>query len=123
MQHRLSGTGIPVGSGQGCEYRTVRARFSPADLLLLYTNGVTDAVVDGHLLGVDGVQHIVFDAGPCLPAELIARICSELSSEPNSANKDDIALLAISFGNAVEEHDATFGGLSERECSLSAHAI
>jgi sigma-B regulation protein RsbU (phosphoserine phosphatase) len=121
MQHRLASTGMPVGSGQDCDYDMVRVKFGPSDMLLLYTDGVTDAKLDGKPLGVDGVQKIVFMAGPCSPSAVIDSICSLLQGKDSSANRDDIAMLAIAHDSSGREERP--GGPCEQRHSLPAQAI
>ncbi|MHB9038812.1 MAG: SpoIIE family protein phosphatase [Armatimonadota bacterium] len=122
MQNRLASTGVPVGAGLECDYDMVRVRFGTSDKLLLYTDGVTDAKLDGQSLGVDGIQKIVFEAGPCSPLEMIDRICNIIQDKANSANKDDIAMLAIAHG-LVCRREEKLGGIREQRYSLPAQAI
>ena len=68
----LPSTGTPVGSGQSCEYWAQCIDVEPSDLLLLYTDGVTDTVKDGALLGIEGLHEILFQAGACSPKKLVA---------------------------------------------------
>ncbi|MCE5315522.1 MAG: SpoIIE family protein phosphatase [Armatimonadota bacterium] len=120
IQRLLASMGVPVGSGQQCDYDMVRVNFEPSDMLLLYTDGVTDATVAGEPLGVDGVQKIVFDAGDCSPSEMIDRICSRLCGADGYAAKDDIAMLAIAHVDAANEREEIIGGRSEQ--TLAGHA-
>ncbi|MEN6357561.1 MAG: SpoIIE family protein phosphatase [Armatimonadota bacterium] len=123
MQHLLAGTGMPAGSGQHCEYDMIRVGFDSSDALLLYTDGVTDALKDGNLLGVEGIQKMVFEAMPCSPQDMIEYICGQLRNEIGSTKKDDIALLAVAHGSAMQSRDAAFGGSREQRCSIATHTF
>ncbi len=65
--------------------------------MLLYTDGVTDASVNGCVLDLEGLHRIVFEAGDCSAAELVAHVCGQLNSDPDALPRDDIAVLAVSF--------------------------
>lgn len=93
----LASSGTPAGSGCPCEYEAVKVNISPSDMLLLYTDGVTDAVVDGNLLGVEGLHSILFEAGKVPPSELVDLICNRIQNIDVTSARDDIALMAISF--------------------------
>ncbi|MCE5322585.1 SpoIIE family protein phosphatase [bacterium] len=123
MQHLLAGTGIPAGSGQDCKYDKIRVRFHSSDTLLLYTDGVTDAVNDGNMLGVEGIQRMVFEAMPCSPRDLIEYICGQLCNETNFTKRDDIALLAAAYGGAMQSKDASHGGSREQRHSITTHSF
>lgn len=117
MHTSLVGTGIPVGAGQACDYEIRRVDINPTDMLLLYTDGVTDAVRDGRMLGVEGLHEIVFRSGASSPRELIDFVCRHVSGAPGSQQRDDIALMAISFDGirATGTKVVPVGGVDERE--------
>jgi sigma-B regulation protein RsbU (phosphoserine phosphatase) len=120
VQHSLASTGMPAGSGQLCHYEMANIQFSASDTLLLYTDGVTDALVYGIPLEIDGIKRIMFEAGMCSPSELIDIICSHLQTKSGSTNKDDIAILAIAHSQCANEGSKT-GGLRGQGYSISAH--
>ncbi len=119
VQHSLTSTGMPVGSGQPCNYEMDTIRFSADDTLLLFTDGVTDAYVGGKPLEIDGIKKIVFDTGECSPSRLIDIICNHLQMS-GACKKDDIAILAIAHDKQVQEGEK-MGGLREQGYSISAH--
>ncbi|MCE5200304.1 MAG: SpoIIE family protein phosphatase [Armatimonadota bacterium] len=120
LQDCLSSTGTPVGSGQDCCYETVGVRFEPSDMLLLYTDGVTDVSDGSQLLGVDGVQRLVFEAAPCPASDLVEYICDQLQCESGSS-KDDVALLAVSFETVEPVCETEIGGPKDYGHYLAAH--
>lgn len=110
----LPSTGMPVGSGQSCAYWTQRIVVQPSDMLLLYTDGVTDVVKDGALLGIEGLHELIFDAGPCSPHELVRCLCEKVHRYQQSSARDDIALMAVSF-EGINAKGRVSGGPNERE--------
>jgi phosphoserine phosphatase RsbU/P len=65
-----------------CSYTT---RLEPGDSLLLYSDGVTESVVEGEELGVDGLRALVARVGAC-PASIVEEL---------GAVGDDLTLVAI----------------------------
>lgn len=123
MQHLLAGTGMPVGSGQHCDYNMVNVDFNASDMLLLYTDGVTDAVTGHDAFGVEGVQKIAFKSTPCSPQALIDSIISALQQKDGAVNRDDIAMLAIAFNCHMQDRNETCGGPREQRYSISTHTF
>jgi len=115
MHSSLVGTGIPVGAGHACRYETRSLDLRPTDKLLLFTDGVTDTMRDEDFVGIEGLQKMVFDAGHCSAAELVEHICSQLRSDSGSVQRDDIALLAVSFDGILEAQNSAFGGASGKQ--------
>jgi|GEM_PF-1131406 len=116
MHTRLPSTGVPVGSGAACVYESRRIDVKPGDLLLLYTDGVTDAVRGGERLELEGLHRMVFQAGNCRASELVDSLCDQLECETGLPQKDDIALLAVSFEGvaalvgSIKETDGVLAG-------------
>lgn len=119
----LPSTGIPVGSGYDCQYGAHWIDVKPSDILILYTDGVTDAVKDDKMLGVDGLHAMIFEAGQCSAAAMIDYIYDELSRNQAAFQRDDIALLAVSFEDLAAASDTTTGGQDEDSCCLRLQAI
>ena len=112
MHTCLTSTGIPLGAGPACRYHVQSVTARPGDVLLLYTDGATDAVKDGVRLDLEGVHKMVFEAGRCSGAELVDRLYEQLSTNLDPHRKDDVALLAVSFDSAVNvsEVGGSLGG-------------
>jgi len=107
----LSGTGGPLGAGENWSYQTQRATASPGDVLLLYTDGVTDVPVGNCVLGIEGLENIVFEAGQCPVSELLGTVCDRLAGDAGAVQRDDIALLAASFEEVGVSRPALLGGI------------
>lgn len=118
MHTCLPTTGTPAGSGLSCRYRTQRIQAEPRDLLLLYTDGVTETMKDGGMVGVEGLHSLVFDAGQRSHSQLIDYVCDQLSGGRAQAFKDDFAIMAVSFEHAVAAGDSNTGGSRERKYHL-----
>ena len=55
----LGDGGLPVGLFEGADYDTLRTRLNPDDKLLLYSDGLTEAVLgNGEMLGEEGLAHL-----------------------------------------------------------------
>lgn len=119
MHTRLSSTGVPLGCGRSCDYELERLTVSPEDVLLLYTDGVTDAVREGLRLEIEGLHRMVFDAGETSGSRIVSLISEALDRDFDSHRKDDIALLAVSFETAAARK-AAGGGLVGEQHSIPA---
>ena len=120
MHTCLSGAGTPAGTGYACRYQTRRVDFKPSDMLLLYTDGIIDAVSGGRLLEIEGLHKLIFEAGKCSASGLVAYLCERLRADPGSTQKDDMALLAVSFDKGAKTPDNVDGGQSGQEDHVAA---
>jgi len=102
MHTCLKSTGIPLGAGPACDYTAQSVTAKPGDVLLLYTDGVTDAVKGGIRLELEGLHSMVFEAGRCSGAELVDRLVEQLGRDSDPSRRDDMALLAVSFCSTAD---------------------
>lgn len=116
----LSCTGTPVGSGHTCHYELCDAKIGKSDLVLLYTDGVTDATIGGEMLGVEGLQKMIFEAGVNSASSLVEYIRAQLGSSRNASVRDDIAMLAVSFEEMSTAIGKETGGWSEHTGCISS---
>ena len=86
-------------------YREGMLLLRPGDLLLLYTDGITEAVSPPHptaereLFGVERLDALLLACGPTSPADCIARIRTDLTAfTANTPPTDDQTLIAIRCG-------------------------
>lgn len=110
MHSWLLGTGIPAGAGEKSHYENLHAHARRSDLLLLYTDGVTDVSSSKETLGIEGLEKLVFEAGDCTAKELVDSVCHRLLSDPEARQRDDMALLAASFENVNTPEIELSGG-------------
>ena len=90
----LSPTGCVAGIMRGCQYSAGSLKLDPGDILVIYTDGVTDARSAGKLLGVDGLARVL---GNCANTGggLTDAIFEAVSEAGDGALRDDAALLII----------------------------
>jgi serine phosphatase RsbU (regulator of sigma subunit) len=84
--------GHPLGILEAPTFRDDSALLSPGDVLVLYTDGVTDAGGGEGGLGEDGLAEVVRSGEGLPPAALLGRI--EAAVAERGSVRDDIALLA-----------------------------
>jgi phosphoserine phosphatase RsbU/P len=96
----LEPTGAAVGLLPDMNFEVKEARLAPGDMLLAFTDGVTEAVAgDGRYFGEGHLAAIIATPAPSASA-LLARIAAELETftagEPQA---DDITMLALRRSN------------------------
>ena len=123
MHTCLWGAGTPAGAGLACQYDSHRVDFKPSDMMLLYTDGIIDAVSEGGPLEIEGLHRLVFEAGKCSASELVAHLCENLRADPGLTQRDDMALLAVSFDEDVGTPNAVNGGRSGQKSSVTARNV
>ena len=94
--------GMPLGVADGEVYGQAAVGLERGDLLLLYTDGVTEAMTPARgkgfreLFGVERLDHALIDARACSARECIRRICAEVAAfTENAPSVDDETLIAI----------------------------
>lgn len=99
----LDGTGgLPLGIFERQIYEQSSLTLEPGDLLLLYTDGVTEATAplkgatERQLFGVDRLDKLLLDCGTSPADECIARIRAAVAAfSENTPPTDDQTLIAI----------------------------
>ena len=82
---QVPSTGPLLGVLKTASWTTFTTHLDPGDTILLYSDGVTESLVRGEELGVEGLRSLVQRVGPC-PASIVEQLC-EVS--------DDLTLVAI----------------------------
>jgi sigma-B regulation protein RsbU (phosphoserine phosphatase) len=94
--------GPPLGTFD-YEYREVTSSFSPDEVLLLYTDGLTEArAADGTLFGEDRVLRTLSDAAPETPQAATAAL-KEAVERFAPDLRDDLQLLAVSLARRRQD--------------------
>jgi serine phosphatase RsbU (regulator of sigma subunit) len=90
-----AGDGLALGVLPGCPYENCRMALAPGDLLLLYTDGLTEARADdGSFLGLDGLAALLPAAD--VPAEAaVSAIYDAVTQFAANVRRDDVAMLAL----------------------------
>jgi phosphoserine phosphatase RsbU/P len=71
--------GLPLGLIDGTDYVQVAVRLEPDDVLILYTDGITEARnLDGKMLGRDGLLAIAKSLSIDKPAQMVERLIARL---------------------------------------------
>lgn len=91
----LADPGPPCGAFPGRRYPTRRAAFAPGDLLVLYTDGLTEARRGGRELGEQAL-HGILAAHAHLPAdELPGAVVRAVEEWCDAGLDDDVAIAAV----------------------------
>jgi len=89
-------TGPIVGTRPEAEYAERRETLGPGDLLLLYTDGVTEArAPDDRLLGDEGLHKILDDVHDRSVEEICREIIHRVDAYRSSPDQDDVTVLAL----------------------------
>lgn len=96
VKSTLEPTGPIVGIFAGAKFNIKQAQLDPGDLLVVYTDGVTDALNSaGEMFGRENLTALLAQSAPSAPA-LLDGIESSLRTHVAGANQyDDITLLAV----------------------------
>lgn len=86
--------GIALGIEEDARYKVGRVELDPGDLLVLYTDGVTEAARNGRPLGQGKFSDLVKQYGAGTPGELVQAIGRAVDAWVGTADlRDDLALL------------------------------
>ena len=87
--------GSVLGAFEDGAWPTAELTVGAREVLLLYTDGVTDTVGDAGRFGEQRLLEAVGEHGPRAPGELLARLDESLSRFQTGAQADDTAALAL----------------------------
>jgi len=96
--------GPMVGAAPGIVYRESRCQLGPGDLLVVYTDGVSEATnVDGGFFSEDRIAEIVQTDGSTSATDVVDRILTAVDGFADTAEPaDDITVLALRVPSAAE---------------------
>lgn len=132
----VHGDGLPLGVREGEMFAQVRARFQPGDMLLFFSDGITEARnTAGESFGFDRLMAHVQANAKLEPQALVESIHQATVAFAASGRlTDDLTSVAIRIGkNAVVAHDAldirshprdlrTVRNFVRRFCAQKVHA-
>ena len=97
---RLAGTGVALGMFEGSTYEAVETAIRPGDLLVLYSDGVTEAEDPaGQPFEETGLERLVSARGSEAPAELAPAILRAVESHARDSRfTDDLTVLILKRG-------------------------
>ncbi len=106
----LGATGLPLGIDSSATYRSGQISLDLGDILLLYSDGVTEAEnPDGRILGLQGLSDIIVATNPARAEEQIKVIVESLDVYRHGLPlRDDVALMMIRAINEDEEKAKVF---------------
>ncbi|HWX09450.1 MAG TPA: PP2C family protein-serine/threonine phosphatase, partial [Gaiellaceae bacterium] len=91
----LEATGLVLGVDADQEYEEVRAEFPVGAVLVVYTDGVTEARQDGELYGVERLDALLAERRDLPPRELAAIVTEDCRSWAGGELGDDVAVVVI----------------------------
>ncbi len=92
----LAPTGPAIGLVYDPDYTSTVTRLSPGDVLVMYTDGVTESRnEDGHELGLSGIESVVRGAGLRSAVELVDDVRLRLEQHTSGVASDDTTLLVV----------------------------
>ena len=92
---RIESTGLPLGMFHEVDFSATRLHMETGDMLLLYTDGLSEARCADEEYGVDRVTRVVRQAAAQRPAELVAACLSDLRAFVDGPSLDDLTLVSI----------------------------
>lgn len=87
--------GMPLGIEDETRYKAGRVELEPGDMVVLYTDGVTEAPRNGKPFGQGRLMDLVGEYGVGSPGELVQAIRRGVESWAGDVLRDDIALLVF----------------------------
>lgn len=96
---RLSSGGVPVGLFEDAVYESSRVTLSPGDTVVLYSDGVTDALsVDGEEFGEDRLVAVITEHHGRPAAEVLSEIVEAVETFAGGAPQfDDVTALVVRY--------------------------
>jgi serine phosphatase RsbU (regulator of sigma subunit) len=91
----LDTTGIALGMDAASVYASRRVELAPGDVLLLYTDGVTEARANSEFFGRDRLEDLLLQAAGSKPSRIVASIYRAVRTHSEGELHDDIALLVV----------------------------
>jgi serine phosphatase RsbU (regulator of sigma subunit)/anti-sigma regulatory factor (Ser/Thr protein kinase) len=84
---------VPLGTQSGARYETSSLELDPGDMLIFYTDGVTEAARHGQPFGQGKLTALVKQYGVGTPGEFVQGLRRAVGAWVNGELRDDIALL------------------------------
>ena len=93
-------SGMPLGLFDGLPYKMYSLECQPGDQLLLYTDGVTEALNEAReFYGEDRLEALVAKVQTLFPHDLVQAVLADVAAYAGEAEQsDDITILALKFG-------------------------
>lgn len=85
--------GLPLGVEDGVDYKVARIELEPGDMLVFYTDGLTEAPRHGRPFGQGKFADLVAEYGVGTPGELVQALRRGLDAWVSNDLRDDLALV------------------------------
>jgi PAS domain S-box-containing protein len=113
--HSVGAPGLLLGAFDDAAWQAATIEIEPGATLLLYTDGVTDALgADRSRFGPERLHRQLRAVGQCAAAELLSDLMRAIRDFQVGAQADDTALLAIRRVGAVEGAQRLTAGAAQR---------
>ncbi|WP_173468316.1 SpoIIE family protein phosphatase [Fibrobacter succinogenes] len=99
MRYLSMTANVPIGIVEGKEYKTQKADIAAGDMILLYTDGLTEAMNAGEeLFGLKRIENAICGVGFVDPKQLLDTMRRTVSVFVNGAEQsDDLTMLVIKY--------------------------
>ena len=89
----LAEGGLPLGVEDGTDYKVARIELDPGDMLVFYTDGLTEAPRHGRPFGQAKFADLVAEYGVGTPGELVQALRRSVDAWVSNELRDDLALV------------------------------
>jgi phosphoserine phosphatase RsbU/P len=94
--YQVKSTGLPIGMFHDSEYETEKIQMNKGDVLLLYTDGLTESSLDGVEYGEERLMALASKIYHLTPQEIIGECLSDLKNFlAGSLSTDDLTIMMI----------------------------
>lgn len=106
----MQATGLPLGIFRETDYKSTEVDFFPGDVLLLHSDGITEAESpDGKLLGQQGLTDLLFACHPASADDQVAMLLQALDVHRQGyAQRDDVVMLLCRSIDSRQLHQNVF---------------
>jgi serine phosphatase RsbU (regulator of sigma subunit)/anti-sigma regulatory factor (Ser/Thr protein kinase) len=87
--------GLPLGVEDGARYKTAGLELDPGDMLMFYTDGVTEAPRKGKPFGQGRLSDLVRMYGAGTPGELVQAVRRAVEGWVDEELRDDLAMVGV----------------------------
>ncbi len=89
----LAEGGLPLGIEEGTDYKVARIELLPGDMLVFYTDGLTEAPRHGRPFGQGKFTDLVAEYGVGTPGELVQALRRSVDAWVSDDLRDDVAMV------------------------------
>lgn len=87
---------LPLGITQGVEYQQSQVTLNPGDMMLAYTDGVTEIrLADNHLLNTSGLRLLAQSLSGTEPERFLSALVDEVCQNATAPIDDDLTLMLL----------------------------